>query len=220
MADLSKKICRGIHQVGCKISHMKVIGITGGFGAGKTITSAMFARLGGMVISADEVTRILYRPGTRVYWLIVKKFGRDILNKNRTINRRKIASIVFSNKKTLKSLNSITHRYILKSIKEELNAIKNRNARAIVFVDAPLLIESNFFRKVNYIVVVNASKKVQIDRLIRKGFSKDFIACVSKNQLPFKDKLRVADYVIDNNGSRKRTFNQVKKIWKEIISGG
>lgn len=131
----------------------------------------------------------------------------------KTIDRKKLAQIVFKNKTLLRELNRITHPKIIRTIKKEVKRIK----RGLVVIDAPLLIEAGLANFVDKIIVVNIGKERQIERLLKKtSLSKAEILQRLKLQLPLRNKIRWADFVIDNNGTIDKTRRQVEKIRRRL----
>ncbi len=189
-----------------------IIGITGGFGSGKTTVARLFKKFTkGSIIYADKIARAMQEKNKILWKKIVREFGKDILLKNGEIDRKKVAEIVFSDKNRLKELNKINHPYIIKEIK---NRISSSNEEFIV-LDVPLLIEADMLKMVDKLIVVKSDRRVVMKRL-SKRYSKGEILKRIKSQLSMKGKVKVADYVIDNSRSLKATEKQVNEIWKKI----
>jgi len=193
-----------------------VIGVTGNFGAGKTTVARMFVNLGARVIDADKIAHGVIRPGNSIHKRIVACFGRRILVGNH-INRRKLADVVFSDKKNLKILNNIMHPEILRIIK---NRLKESSESQIIVIDAALLIESGLLPWINKLVVVKSEPRIQIERLKKCGVGVKEINRRLGVQLPQRKKINYADFVINNSGRRSQTKKQVKEIWYKIKRGG
>jgi dephospho-CoA kinase len=195
-----------------------VLGLTGSLGAGKTTVARMFSKLGARVLDADKIAHKLIGPGMKGWRAIVLWLGKDILNKNQTVNREKLAEIVFKNKKDLKKLEKIIHPLVIGEIKKYLDRNKTKNR--VVIIDAPLLIEAGLKKKVDKLIVVKLDRKKQIARVLRQSrLSGGQILRRIKLQLPQSKKIAMADYIIDNNGNIKNTASQVKKIWREVKNG-
>ncbi|OGW71441.1 MAG: dephospho-CoA kinase [Omnitrophica bacterium GWA2_41_15] len=190
---------------------MMIIGITGSFGSGKTTVAKMFAKLGAYAIDADKVYHSLIRPEKNCYKKIVKYFGKDILAKSGQIDRKKLGNIVFKDKSKLKILNSITHDEVIKGIKRIVKTKKGK-----VIIEAPLLIESGFYKEVDKVILVANKEEEQVKRIKEaRGLSSKKILKRIRMQMPFKKKLALADFIIDNSGSKRDTLIQVKEIWKQ-----
>lgn len=193
----------------------KVIGLTGSFGTGKTFAASLFKRLGAKVIDADKVAHDLIAKGTPAYKRILETFGNDILDRRGNIDRSKLAGIVFAQKSKLKKLNSIVHPGVIKFIKDRI--VRSRKGDVIV-IDAPLLVEAGLAGIVDKLVVVAASEEKQVKRCRKKfKMSKGDVLKRIVNQMSLNKKKAVADFVIDNDGTRSETGRQVRKVWEEIV---
>lgn len=189
---------------------MKLIGITGGLGSGKTTIAGYFKNRGSKVIDADKITHaVLLNKGIKEE--IGATFGKSVL-KNGRVNRKKLAKIVFNNKGSLRKLCNIVHPPILKGIKKIIRGSKKK----ITVIDGPLLIETGLHREMDKIIVVSINKKNQIDRCVKLGYSRNQALKRTRAQMPLRQKLRYADFIIDNNGSRSETRRQVKEIWNKL----
>ena len=199
---------------------MIVIGLTGSFGTGKSTVARMFKELGARVLDADTIAHDLIRPGRDSWRKIVHWFGRDILNRNQSINRDKLAKIVFRKRQDLRKLEQIIHPLVVREIARCVRKIENSRKNEIVVIDAPLLIEVGLAKKVDTLIVVKLNRTEQIARALKqKGISRAQILKRIRSQLPLSKKIAIADYVIDNNGRKNDTRRQVKKIWEEIKNG-
>lgn len=198
-----------------------IIGITGAFGSGKTTAANIFKKYGFEVINADELYHDIYEKDEKLKNKIIKEFG--------TLDRSRIKKIVFNNYKKLKKLNEITHPIIIREIKNKIDSIiklnnkktikknkKNQNSKEVkIALDAPLLIESNMQDMVDKIIVVKCDEKAQIERLLKKGkYTKEEIENIINSQMPLEEKIKYADFVIDNNSS----INEVEKQIAQIIN--
>ncbi|MBM3246347.1 MAG: dephospho-CoA kinase [Candidatus Omnitrophica bacterium] len=193
-----------------------VLGLTGSFGSGKSTVADMFRRLGGQLIAfidADEIAHEIIRPGTYTYDLIISVWGRDILKKDRTIDRKKFGQLIFGDYDVRKQLERITHPLIIKRIKQDIK----RSSKEIIILDAPLLIEAGLERIVDKLIVVNASKSHRIKRKLTSTYLKraEIIKRIDA-QMPLADKIKRADFIIDNNKTFAETRTQVKKLWLKI----
>ena len=189
-----------------------IIGVTGPIGSGKTTVAKLFRRHWYNRIDADEIGHDILKKNYVTYAKIVKFFGNGILDKNKDINRKKLGDIVFDNEKKLEKLNSLTHPIIIKSIKNEISKIKKRcGGKTRMIIDAPLLLETKMENLVDKVVVVKCSKKNILKRLNKK-YSKGKIEKILKRQMPLEEKLKHADFVVDNNKSIKHLEKQVERI--------
>lgn len=198
-----------------------IIGLTGGIVSGKSTVARMFKDLGAKIVDADKLGHKVILPQETAWKRIIKIFGKDILQKDQTINRKKLGKIVFANQNLLKKLNKITHPEIIKLIKKEISLAKNdsKEEKNILIIDAALIYETKIDRLMDKIIVVYLDEEEQLKRLIkRNNLSKKEALQKIKSQIPLKEKIEIADYVIDNSNSLDKTREQVKKIWENFIS--
>ncbi|UCD55829.1 MAG: dephospho-CoA kinase [Candidatus Omnitrophota bacterium] len=190
---------------------MIVIGVTGGFCTGKTTVCAFFRKLGARVIDADKIVHRLYKKNKKIRNAVLKNFGKIVFMPGGRIDRKKLREAAFRNRRSLNKLCGIVHPEVIKEIKKMMKA-----AKKIVIIDAPLLIEAGLHKRVDYIVVVKAGLKKQLERGARRGFKKHDCLARRRSQMPLRKKIKYADFVINNNRSREYTKKQVIKIWKEL----
>ncbi len=194
-----------------------LIGLTGGIASGKSLAAEELKRLGVYLIDADEIAREVVRPGLPAYKEIVKEFGEDILNPDKTINRKALGAIVFSNPLLRKRLEQITHPGILGEIDKRVFAIKGKDTKAIIIVDAALLIEVGLHKKMDKVIVVYADENTQIARLMKRdGLTKDEAKNRISAQMSLNEKKKYADFVIENvEGKEKKEIkDEVKRLFK------
>lgn len=197
---------------------MLIIGITGGIGTGKTTVAKEFKKLGAIVLDADAIAHRLIEPRKTAWRGIKGYFGNSILNEDGTINRKMLAEKAFSNKRSFKVLCDIVHPLVYKEIEKALKKIRKANPNEVVVLDIPLLLESGGRSKVDKLVVVRADRNIQIQRASKKlGLSRSQILQRIKAQMPLGEKVRAADFVIDNSGTLKLTKKQAIEIWKKLV---
>lgn len=197
-----------------------VIGLTGGIASGKSTVSAKLKELGAAVIDADLLARDVVRKGEIAYNKIVQCFGADILLPRGEIDRKKLGSIVFSDKEKLELLNSITHPEIINRIKERIRELKSEGVRVIV-VDAAILIEVGLHKYVDSVWVVAVDREIQVKRLIdRDKF--DYREAENRINSQFTNEVRkkYADVIIDNNKPIDEVGKRLEELWNNIVSGG
>jgi len=194
---------------------MLIVGLTGGIVSGKTTVAQIFKSLGAKIIDLDEIARQIVKPQQKAWKKIVQNFGVEILKHNQEINRKKLAKIVFSNREKLNLLNQITHPVIIEVMKEQLNQINMQTSEDVIcMIDAPLLFEAHIEHMMDKIIVVFINEKEQMTRLLqREGLSKDDAIKRMRAQIPIEDKVRLADYVIDNSFSIEQTKEQAFQLW-------
>jgi dephospho-CoA kinase len=193
----------------------KVIGLTGGFGTGKTLVASVFRRLGARVLDADRMARAAIAKGLPAHKKIVGVFGSGVLDKGGNIDRKKLAAIVFADRKALAGLNRIVHPLVIAAIKKR---VAKAGSGDIMVIDAPLLIEARLAGIADVLVVVTSSRKHQIERCMKKFRMerKDVLRRIM-NQIPIAKKIKMADFVVENDGTRAETKRQARKVWKEIV---
>ncbi len=182
-----------------------ILGITGSFGSGKTIVSNIFKKYGFEVINADKLYHGIYNKNKALRNKIKREFG--------TLNRSQLKKIVFDNSAKLMKLDSITHPIIINSIKKEIGKIKKNNKEARIIVDVPLLFEAKMQNMFDKIIVVKCDEKTQIKRLLKKKkYSEKEIKQIIESQMPLKEKVKKADFVVDNSQSLKGAEKQVNSF--------
>ena len=197
---------------------MIIVGLTGSVGTGKSTVASLFKELGAYVIDWDELAREVTRPHLKTWKEIVEYFGKGILNEDLTINRQKLADIVFSNKEKVAKLDQIIHPEVFKEDERITDEIKSLDPDALVIKDIPLLFELTRPVYVDKMVVVSASEQTQLRRLEQKGMSREDAQRRIKFQLPLEEKIKSADFVINNDGSLEETKRQVEEIYTLLIT--
>jgi dephospho-CoA kinase len=192
---------------------MIIVGLTGSVGTGKSTVTDFFRELGAYIIDWDELARDVARPHLRAWKEIVEYFGKGCLNEDMTINRQKLAKIVFSDKEKVIKLNQIVHPEVLKEDERITDEIKNLDPDALIIKDIPLLFEVAHAVVLDKIIVVSASERIQLRRLKEKGMSREDAMNRIKSQLPLEEKIKSADFVIDNDGLPEETERQVEEIY-------
>jgi dephospho-CoA kinase len=198
---------------------MIIVGLTGSVGTGKSTVTDFFRELGAYIIDWDELARKVTRPHLRAWKEIVEYFGKGILNDDLTINRQKLAEIVFSDKEKVTKLNQIVHPEVFKEDERITNEIKSLDPDALIIKDIPLLFELTRPIFVDKIVVVSASEQTQLRRLEEKGMSREDAQSRIKSQLPLEEKIKSADFVINNDGPLEETKKQVEEIYSLLRKG-
>ncbi len=198
---------------------MLIIGLTGGVASGKSLVSEVWRKEGAYIIDADQIARDLVKPYSDSWKDIVDVFGIEVVQEDGNINRKRLASIIFSNPEKREHLNKILHPRIKEEINKRINEIRDKNPKAIVVIDAPLLIESKDYRQVDKVVVVTSSEDNQIERIkLRNGLGKEEAKMIIDSQMPLSEKLKFADFVIENDGSIEDVRKKAIEIFKEIKS--
>lgn len=195
-----------------------VIGLTGGIACGKSTIARILKRMGAVVIDADREAKRLIRPGGSSWNRLVKEFGREILNPDQSINRRRLGNMVFGNEQLLAKLNSIIHPGVMEQIAEMITAYKSEGNWPAIILDAPLLYESGAEKLVDVVWVAAVDRKTQIDRLINRD-KMDYEHALARidAQMPLEEKAARADAVINNMGTRRETRERVMNLWQQYV---
>ncbi len=192
---------------------MKKIGLTGGIGSGKTTVSSIFKHLGVPVYIADIKARELMNGLQEIKNEIANAFGGQVLVKGE-INRAELARIVFADPNSLKTLNSIIHPYVYADFE---NWCRNYSHEAYVIEEAAILFETGSNAKMDRNIVVSAHEKLRIDRVIaRDACTVEDVKARMKNQMPQEEKVRMADFIVGNNG--EALLEQILKIHQNLIN--
>jgi len=196
---------------------MKVVGLTGGIGSGKSTVANMLAELGAYIIDADELARRIVEPGQPAWKEIEKNFGGQILNPDQTLNRKKMAEIVFANPEARKKLESITHPRIGEEMMRELEKAKKEQRKLVVF-DAALLIESAAANRLKPLIVVSADEDLRVKRVCgRDRCCAEDVRARIRNQVPDSKRREKADFVIENNGDIDQLREGVSELYRKLI---
>ena len=195
---------------------MFLVGITGGLSCGKTEVAKIFEKLGAKIISADAFGREAVENNKCVLRKLIFVFGNDILNKDNTLNRRKLAELAFASKSGVKELNSIVHPYLLSALEEKIKKIsKNKD---IVVIDAALIVEWGLEKKLDFLIVVDSKTKDQIKRFCSATNYSSKTACnIIRCQLPKTTKKKYADLIVYNYGNLKQLKEKARRAWDDVI---
>ena len=200
---------------------MLVVGLTGNIGCGKSSLSDIFRAEGIKIIDADIIARQIY-DDEKLLSKVYETFGNDIKNEDGSLNRKALGRIVFSDDEKLIQLNKLTHPVIRQKVSDEIEEYKSQNEE-IVILDAALLVESDYLNFIDKLLVVTCKENIQIERIIaRDNCSIEEALGRIKSQMSQENKVKYADYVIDNSATlselRKKAFifmNYIKEKWHE-----
>ena len=198
---------------------MLLVGLTGGFGSGKSTVAEILADLGLRVISADSLAREVCEPGKPAFNDTVEAFGKQVVSEDGTLNRRRLGDIVFTDSALLNKLNSIVHPRVIAREQELLRQIEESDPDSIVVLDVPLLIEAERHHLVDFLVVVDARTEQRFERLEKKYGDLNHAAVQSrmKHQMPLEEKVKLADFVVDNSGTPESTRRQIEELFRLLI---
>jgi dephospho-CoA kinase len=204
------------------------VGLTGGIASGKSVVGEMFVGFGAHLVQADRIAHQLMLPGQAVYNEVVRHFGGAILNPDLSVNRAKLAEAAFGSttpssvsSSRIQELNRIVHPAVLRSQEEWMEEVGRQDPRAVAIVEAALILEAGAAKRFDRLIVVTCSDEQRIARFAarhklgieaaRKEVERRMTA-----QLPESEKVKAADYVIDNSGSLDHTREQAKQVWEKL----
>lgn len=191
---------------------MRIIGVTGGIGSGKSSLCAELKKLGAEIIDADLISHEITQKGKAALCEITEAFGEDVITELGELNRKKLGSIVFGDPEKLKILNKITHKYIF----EEMNRRIERTTAPVVVLDVPLLFQCDFPIKCDLTVAVVADKEVRIRRIMqRDGIDRSAALLRMEKQLTDSDYRRLADVCFENNGD----VDKIREFANSLFQG-
>lgn len=194
-----------------------LIGLTGNIGSGKSLAASYFKELGAYIIDADLISRQLVAPHQPAWKEIVDKFGDEYLNPDKTLNRSKLAVEVFQNHKKRHVLEVILHHRVIAEEKKIYSDHQKINPEAVVIIDSALLIESQNYKNVAKVIIVQSTQELQIQRVVKRdGQSRTSVKSRLETQMSLEEKLNYADYVIDNTRGRDLLKSQVHRLYSEF----
>lgn len=194
------------------------VGLTGGIASGKSTARALFAALGCHVIDADALVSQLYEPGRLGHAALVETYGRGILREDETVDRVKLANLAFATPEEAKKLNALIHPLVVQHTNELLDEYERTHNDAIVVVEATLMIESGGRERYDRLVIVDVTPEVQIERGIARGLREAEVRRRIANQLEREERLKHADYVIDNSGDVAHLESETRRVHAQLIA--
>jgi dephospho-CoA kinase len=208
---------------------MLKVGLTGGIASGKSVVGEMFVALGARLVQADRIAHSLMQPGEAVYNEVVRHFGREILKPDGSVNRSKLAEVAFGpatapeSKRVsrIEELNRIVHPVVIRSQEEWMQEMGRQDPHAIAIVEAALLLEAGAGKRFDRLIVVTCNEEQRATRFAARqkidleAARKEVIRRMAA-QLSDEEKIKAADYVIDNSGSIEKTREQVRQVWQKL----
>lgn len=194
---------------------MKIIGITGSSGSGKsTATKILSEELNAKTINADEVVKQMQEKSSKYYEKIIELFGTNIMQKDGTLNRKKLAEIIFKDTTKKEKLDELTYKYVVKEIKKQVESAKEE----YVIIDAPLLIESKLNEICNIVIAVMSNKEEQIKRICKRDNIEENKAKMRLEAQKDNEFYKThADYIVENNGGKYDEFvGRIRKFVQEL----
>jgi len=202
------------------------VGLTGGIASGKSVVGEMFVKRGAYLILADAIAQWLMEPGQDVYEEVVQHFGPEILNPDKTINRSKLAELAFGAPGSeapgrIKELNAIVHPAVVAHENEWMEEIGSQDPHAIAIVEAALILEAAVADRFDRLIVVTCRPEQRVQRFAQRlGISEEAaraeVARRMAAQIPDEEKIKAADFLIDNSGSIDATEAQVERVFAQL----
>lgn len=195
---------------------MKIIGLTGGIGSGKSTVARSLQEHGFPIVDADLIAREIVEPGQPALAELTKEFGEDILNADGSLDRGLLASRAFTNKDTTQRLNDITHPRINQRTQELFDEARENGAEAVIY-DMPLLIDKGLHKDMDATIVVHAAEHVRLERLTTKrGLDVDDVRRRINAQIDDETRKQHADILLDNNGTEEDLTKQIAQAVDKI----
>ena len=210
---------------------MKIIGLTGGIGSGKSTVTDYLVSMGFPVLDADKISRELVMPGSDMLIQLTAEFGDDILLDDGSLDRKKLGSIVFSDEKKKQTLDKMMHTKILEIIHDRILKIREESRHfagnvtrsetvpkhRVIFIDAPLLFETGLDKSVEEVWVIDVDDETRINRIMeRDGLNRNEIIKIMNSQMARSEKNTRADVLLDNSGKREVLYHQLDQLIKKI----
>ena len=194
-----------------------LVGLTGGMGSGKSLAASYFKELGAYIIHADLLGRQLAAPHQPAWEEIIDEFGSEYLNPDKTLNKSKLAVEVFQNNKKRNALEGILHPRVIAEEQKIYSDRQRIDPEAVVIIESALLIESQNYKNVDKVIVVQSTQELQIQRVVnRDGNSSISVKNRLKSQMPLEEKLNYADYVLYNISGRDQLKSQAQRLYSEL----
>lgn len=193
------------------------VGLTGGLATGKTFVGQTLADWGCHVIRNDEIGHAVIQPDGEAYAGIIAEFGTAILNEDKTIDRRKLAGVVFQDPERLAKLNALVHPPVRARTQAALEAFEKADPDGIAVVEAAILVETGSYRDYQKLIVAICGEQQQIERaMARDGLTREEVVNRLSRQMPLAEKIRYADFVIDTSGTKESTIAQTKAVYQSL----
>jgi len=189
------------------------VGLTGGIGAGKSTVADLFSKRGAVVIRSDELARQVIEPETSGYEQVISRFGKEIVNAKGSIDRAKLAQLVFNDDVALKDLENIIHPLVRERTNKLMSA---QTPETIIVNEIPLLLEKKMESLFDFLVIVISTENNRLERLSQKGLTEDQAKARIAKQVNDDARKAAADFLIVNDGSLDQLDTDVQKIWQTL----
>ncbi len=196
---------------------MLTVGLTGGLASGKSFVGRTLRDFGCFLVQADELGHQVIETGGEAYDAVIAAFGREILDDDGRINRRRLGAIVFENPQRLEQLNALVHPPVRARSRKLIEEFAVREPDGIAVNEAAILIETGSYRNFDRLIVAICSEQQQIERAMeRDHLSRDQVLARLRRQMPLHEKVKFADYVIDTSGEKQRTVEQTRVVYESL----
>ncbi|MGD1096867.1 MAG: dephospho-CoA kinase [Bryobacteraceae bacterium] len=193
------------------------VGLTGGLASGKSLVGHALEGMGCLLIQADNLGHQVIEPGAEAYEAVLQEFGREILNPDGTIDRRRLAAEVFSHPDQLEKLNQLVHPAVRARAEKLAEEFARRVPDGIAVTEAAILIEVGSYRNYSRLIVAVCREEQQIQRAMdRDHLTRDEVLDRIRRQMPLEEKVKYADYVIDTSGTKERTLEQTREVYNSL----
>ncbi len=195
------------------------VGLTGGLASGKSLVGRDFAGLGCLLIQADELGRQAQEPGGEAYDDVVGEFGREILNDDGSMNRRRLAAVAFHDPERLKKLSALVHPHVRERRRKLEEEFAGAHPHGIAVTEAAILIETGSYREYDRLIVAACPPGLQVERaMARDHLTREEVLDRMQRQMPLDEKVKYANYVIDTSGPKQETLAQTRAVYESLRS--
>ncbi len=196
---------------------MLTVGLTGGYASGKTLVARELERCGCLVIYADELGHAVLEPGGEAYQPVLQAFGRDILRADASIDRKKLAATVFGAPELLENLNAIVHPAVFRLEQQMIDDWQAGHPKGIAVIEAAILIETGRYQVFDRIILTACTLETQIARAIKRDhITREEVLARLARQMPLEEKKKYAQYIIDTDGPKEETVQQVDEVYRDL----
>jgi dephospho-CoA kinase len=194
---------------------MLILGLTGGIASGKSLVARVFMDCGAHLIDADKIVHELLEPGQSVWREVVDHFGNAVQGTGGVVDRTKLGEIVFQDRAEREWLNSCVHPRVFEAYQAQVKDVARRQPGAVIVLDAALLVETGYHKRMDKVIVVYAREEQQLQRLMaRDVLTREQALARIRSQMPLSEKRAFADHVIDNTGDREETVRQARTVFE------
>lgn len=195
------------------------VGLTGGLASGKSFVGRALADLGCFLIQADDLGHQVLEPGGEAYDDVIREFGPEIVRADGTIDRPKLAAVVFQDSRRLAALNALVHPPVWARELRLLEEYAAAHPHGIAVVEAAILVETGSYSKFSKLIVAVCGEEQQIERAIsRDGMTREQVLDRLSRQMPLPEKIKYADYVIDTSGAKENTLAQTRAVYEALLA--